>query len=196
MGEGSLTARKTVAHIPCGTSLADRFVALVAAHHPFVWRSLRRLGVQDSDVDDASQHVFLVAHRRLADIVPESERSFLFQTALRVAAEWRRAHRHRHEQAEIDVLDLPDTGANAEELIDERRARALLDRALETMPMELRAVFVLFELEDMTMAEISAIAEIPLGTVASRLRRARHAFHEAVRKLKATRRPHEREGAP
>ena len=63
-----------------------RLHALLASHHAFVWRSLRRLGVPDGDVDDASQQVFLVAHRRLAQIAPESERSFLFQTAAMVYA--------------------------------------------------------------------------------------------------------------
>jgi len=67
--------------------------------------------------------------------------------------------------------------------MDQRRARALLDRVLVGMPMDLRAVFVLFELEEMTMMEIATISDIPLGTVASRLRRARQTFQEAVRKL-------------
>jgi RNA polymerase sigma-70 factor (ECF subfamily) len=161
----------------------DRLQALIADHHAFVWRSLRRLGVPDCDVDDASQQVFLVAHRRMAEIVPESGRSFLFQTALRVAADWRRAHKRRGEQTGMDLLDVPDGAANPEELMDQRRARALLDRVLVGMPMDLRAVFVLFELEEMTMIEIAALSDIPLGTVASRLRRARQAFQEAVGKL-------------
>jgi hypothetical protein len=67
-----------------------RVAAMVANHHSQVWRSLRRLGLSESDADDASQQVFLVAHRRLADIVPENEQAFLLQTALRVAAEFRR----------------------------------------------------------------------------------------------------------
>ena len=156
---------------------------------PFVWRSLRRLGVSDGDVDDASQQVFLVAHRRLAEIAFESERSFLFQTALRVAADWRRAHKRRGEQVGMDLQDLPDASANPEELMDQRRARALLDRVLGGMPMDLRAVFVLFELEELTMMEIATISSIPPGTVASRLRRARQLFQETVLKVTAGHRP-------
>jgi RNA polymerase sigma-70 factor (ECF subfamily) len=49
--------------------------------------------------------------------------------------------------------------------------------------MKLRAVFVLFELEEMTLVEIATMSDTPLGTVASRLRRARQAFSKAVRRL-------------
>jgi RNA polymerase sigma-70 factor, ECF subfamily len=197
MGEGSVTACRTVTSVSDGTPTGDRLEAMLADHHAFVWRSLRRLGVPDGDIDDASQQVFLVAHRRLAKLAPESERSFLFQTALRVAADWRRAHKRRCEQVGIDILDVPDVAATPEEQMDQRRARALLDRALESMPMELRAVFVLFELEEMTMAQIASIAGIPPGTVASRLRRARQAFHDAARKLTTEKHARdENEGAP
>jgi RNA polymerase sigma-70 factor (ECF subfamily) len=181
MGEASSTACQlatsaTLAH-------GHRLHALVADHHAFVWRSLRRLGVPDCDVDDASQQVFLVTHRRLAEIAPESERSFLFQTALRVAADWRRTYKRRCEQTGMDMLDVPDAAASPEELTDQRRARALLDQVLGGMPLDLRAVFVLFELEEMTMSEIATVSDIPPGTVASRLRRARQVFQETVKRL-------------
>jgi len=174
----------TVRRIPTGAvrvhAASDRMETLVAAHHAFVWRSLRRLGVPDRDVDDACQQVFMVAHRRLAQIASEGERSFLFQTALRVAADWRRAHKRRCEQPGIDLLDVPDLGASPEELMDRRRARVVLDGVLAAMPLKLRAVFVLFELEEMTMGEIAALSDLRPGTVASRLRRARQMFQQAV----------------
>jgi RNA polymerase sigma-70 factor (ECF subfamily) len=164
-----------------------RIAALVANHHTLVWRCLRRLGVSESDADDASQQVFLVAHRRLTDIVPESERSFLLQTALRVAADFRRSQKRRREESGHDLPALPDASANPEELLDRNRARAMLDRALDAMPGDLRTVFVLFEIEEMTMAEISNVIEIPAGTVASRLRRAREVFREIVSRMSADR---------
>jgi RNA polymerase sigma-70 factor, ECF subfamily len=160
-----------------------RVAVMVAKHHSRVWRSLRRLGVSESDADDASQQVFLVAHRRLADIAPENEQSFLLQTALRVAAEFRRSRRRRREDYAGDLPVLVDTSANPEELADRRRACAMLDRALETLPMELRKVFVLFDLEELTTTEISNLLHLPKGTVASRLRRAREIFRENVSRM-------------
>ena len=183
MVKASSTARQMASSLPNRESPDERLHGLLVDYHAFVWRSLRRLGVSNNDVDDASQQVFLVAHRRLADIAPDSERSFLFQTALRVAADWRRAHKRRCEQPGLDLIDVPDAAANPEELIDRRRARALLDQALQGMPMDLRAVFVLFELEELTMLEIATLSDVPPGTVASRLRRARRLFKEAVAKL-------------
>ncbi len=175
-----------------GPSSADaesgrRIASLVANHHALVWRSLRRLGVSESDADDASQQVFLVVHRRLTDIAPESERSFLLQTALRVAADFRRSRKRRREEDGHDLPALADTTANPEELLDRWRARAMLDRALDAMPKDLRTVFVLFEIEELTMAEISNVVEIPTGTVASRLRRAREVFRETVSHMSAAR---------
>jgi RNA polymerase sigma-70 factor, ECF subfamily len=187
MGEGTVTACKLTISTSRAQSPNERLEALVAGHHAFVWRSLRRLGVPDQDVDDASQQGFLVAFRRLSDIAVESERSFLFQTALRVAADRRRAHRRRCEQPGLDLQEFPDSEAmSPEELMDRRRARALFDKVLAAMPLDLRAVFVLFELEDMTMAEIATMADIPAGTVASRLRRARRQFQKAASKIHTT----------
>jgi RNA polymerase sigma-70 factor (ECF subfamily) len=161
---------------------------VVETHHDFVWRSLRRLGVPGGDVDDAAQRVFLTVARKLGSIQRGSERSFLFQTALRVAADTRRTQRRRREVAEADEDEEPvDHTLTGEELLDLRRARAQLDRILDGMSLELRAVFVLFELDEMTMAEIAELLGLPPGTVASRLRRARAEFRQAVDSMPAAR---------
>jgi len=164
-----------------------RVAAMVANHHSQVWRSLRRLGLSECDADDASQQVFLVAHRRLADIAPENEQSFLLQTALRVAAEFRRSRRRRREDDELPVL--VDPSASPEDLADRGRARAMLDRALEAMPMDLRKVFVLFDLEELTTTEVANVLRLPRGTVASRLRRAREVFRATVLRMSTPRSP-------
>jgi RNA polymerase sigma-70 factor, ECF subfamily len=156
---------------------------MVANHHSQVWRSLRRLGLSESDADDASQKVFLVAHRRLDDIALGNERSFLLQTSLRVAAEFRRSHKRRREDYEEDLPAVADTAPGPEELTDRRRARAMLDRVLEAMPMDLRQVFMLFDIEELTTAEVASVLHVPRGTVASRLRRAREVFRETVLRM-------------
>jgi RNA polymerase sigma-70 factor, ECF subfamily len=140
--------------------------------------------VSESDADDASQQVFLVAYRRLNDIAPGSERAFLLQTAVRVAADFRRSRKRRREEDGQDLRSFADTSASPEDLVDRQRACAILDRVLASMPMDLRTVFVLFEIEGLTMVEISSAIEIPSGTVASRLRRARAVFREAVSSIK------------
>jgi RNA polymerase sigma-70 factor (ECF subfamily) len=69
--------------------------------------------------------------------------------------------------------------------VDQKEKRALLDEILEALPMNLRAAFVLYELEELTVTEISNMLSIPRGTVASRLRLARKEFEKVVKRLKA-----------
>lgn len=154
----------------------------------FIWRSLRRFGLSDDRADDAAQQVFIIASRKLDTIRPESERSFLFGTAMRVASDMRRSAVSRREVAHADPAgDLADTASSPDELIDQRRAREILDGVLNAMEEDLRAVFVLFELEEMPTAEIASLLAIPPGTVASRLRRAREEFEVQIARIKKRR---------
>ena len=61
----------------------------------------------------------------------------------------------------------------------------MTDLVLESIPFEQRTVFVLFEIEGLPTAEIADLLQIPLGTVASRLRRGRELFTEAINRLEA-----------
>ena len=162
----------------------ERLRGLVNVHFDFVWRSLRRLGLSSADADDASQQVFLVAARKLDLIQPGCDRSFLFGTAMRVASDFRRAAKRRPE-VPTDTFEATDPVPSPDELTERRRARDLLDEILEGMPLDLRTAFVLFELEELSIAEISAIAGIPTGTVSSRLRRARELFRAAAKRARA-----------
>jgi RNA polymerase sigma-70 factor (ECF subfamily) len=166
-------------------SAADaRLRTLVADHFDFIWRSLRRLGVPHTDVDDCTQQVFWVAARKLPIICEGSERAFLFSTALRVASDARRSRvRRREVQQDDEGHQTCDAGPRPDEIADQKRARALLDEVLSAMPLELRTVFVLFELEEMPTQDIAHLLELKAGTVASRLRRAREEFHKLVGRL-------------
>ena len=158
-----------------------RLASMIERDYRFIWRLLRRLGVPSHSVDDGAQQVFLIMAERLDDILQASERSFAYGTALRVAQDYRR--RGLRERSVTDAESLSEQVCNTpdpEELTSQRRAREQLDRVLDAMPIELRAVFVLFELEGMTSPEIAEISGLPLGTVASRLRRARERFRELV----------------
>jgi len=164
---------------------ASRLRVLVDEHFDFIWRSLRRFGLHAADADDAAQRVFVIASRKLSVIEPGRERSFLFGTAYRVVRELRRSKARRPESPLTPEMDAEDPAPNPEEFADRTRARALLDQVLSEMPMEARSVFVLFELEEMTAPEIATLLDVPLGTVASRLRRARELFRASATRLRA-----------
>jgi RNA polymerase sigma-70 factor (ECF subfamily) len=170
-----------------GMSSATRFRFMIDQNYDFIWRSIRRLGVAERNVDDVVQHVFWVASQKIDQIEVGSERSFLFRTAAGVAANERRSAANRRHQV-CDVNDLAhhaDASPNPEELMRIKRARAQLDEVIGAMDPELGSVFVLFELEGMTGAEIAKLLEIAPGTVASRLRRAREFFEDAVSRMHA-----------
>ena len=161
--------------------------ALFELHYDFVWRSLRRLGVAPDSVDDAAQEVFLIVARKLDRIVPGAEKAFLFGTSMRVASDARRARARRREDADgPEIIEAAWAGGpGLDELVEQKRARELLDLALDSMPLDVRAPFALFELEGMTMAEIAACTDTPPGTVASRLRRGREIFEALLKRAKA-----------
>jgi RNA polymerase sigma-70 factor (ECF subfamily) len=157
----------------------SRLPWLIKTEYLFVWRALRRFGVQESDAEDAAQQVFMVAARKLEKIEPNRERAFLFATALRVARnERRRAARRPREDLELHE-PMTDEPA-ADDLLEQARSRRVLDSILNRLSERLRAVFILYEIEDLTMAEIAVVLAISSGTVASRLRRARRRFAQEV----------------
>src|SRR4051812_25221702 len=163
-----------------------RLAALAEANFSFIWRSLRRLGVPEPAVDDAAQQVFEVAARRLSDLQAGRERAFLFKTALLVATSARRdAARARSETAGAQLESLHDPAPSPEESAVMRERRLLLDRALEALDLGERTVFVLYEIEELSLSEIADLVAIPRGTAASRLRRARESFHAEVKRLRA-----------
>lgn len=151
--------------------------ALVSEHLDFVWRSLRRFGVLEADVDDATQRVFMIASEKFSLIQRGSERSFLVGVAARIAGHSRRSYRRR-EAAERSYSTHPrPANPDPEELTQKLEDRALLDRVLDGLSEDQRAVFVLFELEELSIDDIANLLSLPRGTVASRLRRAREVFH-------------------
>lgn len=163
-----------------------RVRAAVDLHYDGVWRFLRRFGVAESEAEDAAQKVFVVFAEKLSTVEPRAEKSFLFSSAVRIASDVRKKRaRSREELAKGDAYAEPlDPAPSAEDQIDARRMRRWLDEVLDALPDDLRAVFVLVEVEGHTMADASEALGVPAGTVASRLRRAREAFEAGARELK------------
>lgn len=156
------------------------FAEVFREHGEFVLRSVRRMGVPASDVEDVAQNVFLVVHRHIATYEGRgSVKAWLFAIVRRAVADHRRSKRRR---PEIPTLDPPvgSVEAASEAELDRLRERALLDRALDALDDDKRAVFVLYELEQMSMAEVAAAVGCPLQTAYSRLYAARDRVKEMV----------------
>ncbi|MFC1641892.1 RNA polymerase sigma factor [Myxococcota bacterium] len=160
-----------------------RLRGMVDRYIDFIARVLRNAGTPVTEIDDAVQRTFIVAANRLDDVRPGAEKSFLLQIALHVAAHARRTAARRREVQAEETPEVVDLLATPEHLIDQKRAREMLDRVLSEMDFDLRTVFALYEFEEMNMSEIAGVLGIPRGTVASRLRRARLDFRERVSAL-------------
>jgi RNA polymerase sigma-70 factor (ECF subfamily) len=161
--------------------------AIHERHVDFVWSSLQRLGVPRADLEDALQEVFMVVHAKLATFDRTCRMStWLFGICLRVASGQRRkAYRHR----EHAVSNLEETAGavatpSAEAALLEREALRNLESVLDTLELERRAVFVMFEIEGIGCPEIATLLGLPLGTVHSRLAAARSDFAKAALRLR------------
>lgn len=139
----------------------------------FVWRSLRRLGVAEADLDDQLQEVFLVVYRRLDEYEERDRaRAWLYSICRRVAQTQRRSVRRRREDLSGDM---PEGRIAPTQLVrvEEREALALGHRLLATLPEEQREVFVLYEIEHIPMQQVAEALGCPLYTAYSRLRAGR-----------------------
>jgi RNA polymerase sigma-70 factor (ECF subfamily) len=159
----------------------------VCQQSAFLWRTLVRLGVRPADAEDATQEVFLVLARHLNDVPVSSEKGFLLKAALGVASTRRRSRRRRPEQLDDTLDGERDSGPLPDQLVARLRLRHTLQRLLDELPSEQRSVFVLVELEGLTAPEVARLIDLPLGTVASRLRRGRQGLLKAVVRLGLTR---------
>jgi RNA polymerase sigma-70 factor (ECF subfamily) len=153
-------------------------------HVATLWRIVARMGVPAHQVEDVLQEAFITAARRGADIERGRERAFLIATATRLCANYRQRAHVRREVSQGELLERCASGEpDAEGLLMRKRLREQLDRALACLSDEQRVVFVLYELEGLSVPEIADLLSLPLGTAASRLGRARSKFAEAVARV-------------
>lgn len=162
---------------------ADDLATAFAAHHAFVRDRLRGLGVAASDVDDATQDVFVVLVRRIADYDPHRPiRHWLAGMARRVARRYR-------DRGRTNVIPLDRGRAEADVDLDRAllrsEARDVLDAFLSRLDRDRWAVFVLAEIEGLRGTEIAAELDVNLNTVYARLKSARTELERALRRHRA-----------
>jgi len=170
-----------------GNPATVEFHTVFQFHAPYVWHTLRRLGVAPGDLEDQTHEVFLQVYRQLVEYNPARPiRPWLFAFAFRKASEYRRSGQRRFEVAghEHDVADPKLTALDA---LLEKEALDLGHAALSQLELGQRAVFVLHELDGCSMPQVAKALELPLNTAYSRLRLARAAFEKSVRRLRTKR---------
>ena len=185
----SIARAEPPADLPAASGELPSFEEIFVDHAPFIWRALRRLGVAGSDAEDVCQEVFLIVHRRLSTFERRSTiKTWIYGICVRVAADYRKRAHRRHETSSDE---LPDGSAtdNPHDQLEDRQSRALLDAALSKLDSDKRAVFVLFELEELSMVEVAEIVRCPVQTAYARLYAGRREIEGALRRVMAARRP-------
>lgn len=157
-----------------------------ARHSGFVWRTVRRMGIPDREVEDVMHEVFLVVHRRLADFDGRvAITTWLYHVTRGVVSNHRRSR--RREERRLKLVDPKPAAAPDPEAQTRRGQAAAFVRAfLEELDPEKREVFELAELEGLPMPEVAQLVGIKLNTAYSRLRAARQRFQRAVTRLRAS----------
>lgn len=180
-----MTRSSTSSQAPPVTSeQAALFSRLFDDHYDFVHHSLRRLGVHARDLEDLAHDTFVKVFENLHRYdEARPARPWLFAFAFRLASDYRRLARHRTELS-ADPETMTAAAPNAEEVAVQREGARLAEAALLEIPLDQRAVFVLYELDETPMKTIAETLEIPVNTAYSRLRLAREAFAEAAARLK------------
>ena len=181
-----IQASAQVSAAPASDGLDADLLSIHAEHADFVWLTLQRVGVAPADIEDCLQEVFIVVHQRLGSFDGSSRMTtWLYGICIRVAAAYHRRAFRRWERPGEEIHEAIDEGESPELAASRREAQERLRHVLDEMDIEKRAVFVMFEIDEISCEEIAEIVGTPVGTVYSRLHSARKEFESALRRHKA-----------
>lgn len=160
---------------------SERLHSVARENLAFLWKYVRGLGVDDAEADDIMQEALLVLTRKLDIVQVGKERSFLIGCATRITqARWRSRQRY----TEL-TEDIPSAASPADDQLG-REALRLLQEFVASLSDKHQPVFVLYEIQEFSVPEISEMLALPIGTVSSRLRTGRSLYRKYIERLGAT----------
>ncbi|MDD9971449.1 MAG: sigma-70 family RNA polymerase sigma factor [Myxococcales bacterium] len=169
------------------SSATHSFSEVFREHGGYVLGLLRRLGVASSDVEDVAQEVFVVVHRNLPHFEGRSSvKTWLCGICLRTASTYRRGLGRRRERLTPAVRERR-VDADQEHKLERDETRGWLEQAIEALPERQREVFVLFEIEELSMEEVAQAVGCPASTAYGRLYAARDAVRARIARVQRRR---------
>jgi len=158
------------------------FEKAVLPHLDAAYNLARWLTRNDPDAEDVVQEAYLRAFRFFGGFHGENGRAWLLGIVRNTSYTW--MQRNRSTELNMPLDDEPhevkDDNLNPEELLLQKADAQMLRQAVEELPLEFREVLVLRELEEMSYKQIAVVADLPLGTVMSRLARARKRLQQIL----------------
>lgn len=160
---------------------------------PFVWRVARRLGTAESALDDVCQETFLVVHRRLSEFEQRSSlKTWVYGILHHVVqghkrTQARKSPGHRADAA-IDLESLAGTARGPDEAASDAQSTRIAHAMLAQLDDDKRSVFVLVELEGLSVPEVADATGLNVNTIYARLRAARSEFSATVARFHAAER--------
>ena len=165
---------------PPETTLVSSFINAFTSEGKFVWNSLRRLGVKRVDLEDLTHEVFIAVHRHWHEYdTTRPLRPWLFGFTYHTATRYLDLARHTREVLD-DQPDAIDPVSGADERLGKARLQAKLQSALDGLPLEQKAVFIMHDVDETPIPDVAQTLGIPLNTAYSRLRLARAAIKKTV----------------
>jgi RNA polymerase sigma-70 factor (ECF subfamily) len=173
--------RKSATSASAASGAVPSFEVIYERYFDFVWASVRRLGVGSDSLDDVVQEVFIVIHSRLHTLEqPDSLRSWIYGVVRRTVSSYRRSQRTKLERESSLAAPSISSEPTPLELTERAGELRLLMKLLSGLDDAKREVFLLVELDELTVPEAAEALGIPLNTAYSRLRAARLAFEAAL----------------
>ena len=159
-----------------------RFEETIMPHLDAAYNLARWLTRNEHDAQDVVQDAFLRAFKYFGGFHGGNSRSWLLSIVRNTAYTWLQKNRKQELATVFDeeIHDIEDTASNPEVLLLNKSDQQEIRRAVEQLPVEFREVMILRELEGMSYKEIAEMADVPIGTVMSRLARARKQLQQSL----------------
>ena len=168
-----------------------RFEEIALPHLDAAYNLARWLTRNDHDAEDVVQEAYLRAYRYFDALRGGEVRPWLLAIVRNTCFSWLKANRPAEITGGLEIgmegEELADCSAGPEELASINFNKTTLNEAIAALPAAFREVLILRELEDLSYRDISRIVEVPIGTVMSRLSRARRLLQQSLRVISRAR---------
>lgn len=151
----------------------NKFEEIILPHLDAAYNLARWLTRKDADADDVVQEAYLRAFKFFDGFHGGDSRAWTLKIVRNTCYSWMQKNRVQEITSEFDEELHSVESGNPETILIRNIDNRLLKQLLDELPLEFREIVVLRELEGLSYKEIADIADVPLGTVMSRLARAR-----------------------